>query len=227
MQVLLCLAVFTLRAQNTSISISGTVKDKASNAPIAQADVVLTGYDLKTTTDANGRFSLTGTVGTKNGRAPSLAPSFKSYAQSRGIVLDLSLKAPVSIRFYDLAGRTSASMDYNAIDAGQYLFTPDLAPGLYFCKTVIQGKASAFKYYATANPRHSNSLSKTNGTIRIKPLAKTAQGAFLIEAWKKGYTTGRTSVSGSDANLIAYLEGYDMAASGNMFDPAIDFPDRE
>lgn len=92
--LLFCLALFSLTSFSQTGSISGTVRDEA-NQPLPGASVTLKGASKSTSTDADGRYSLTGvTTGTQ-----TLVITFLGYQESvREVIVTANTQENVQLQ---------------------------------------------------------------------------------------------------------------------------------
>ena len=124
----------SLMAASTDVSLSGTVKDE-SGAAIEGVSVSLAKEpSLKTTTNAQGAFTLAGRTATLH-RAPyDIAIHNSLNVGSKSNTLRFSISADGiggSISFFNASGRSVSYLPLNDLRAGtNYILLPKLSTGL-------------------------------------------------------------------------------------------------
>jgi hypothetical protein len=185
--MLIAAAAFNASAQEVATSVSGTVKDGSTQAPVAGAFVtLLSNPSLAAMTDADGKFTieLVDPSGVRAGRA-ALRPM-----QLRGNDFSFSVSRAgerVRVSLHDLRGHEVSVLKDARLPAGDYTMSAapaSLPSGLYVLRAAIGGQSRSFKVSTMGNTR------SYFGRALATParLAKAAAGGvdWLVVA-KAGY----------------------------------------
>ena len=114
--------LFPILSKAQTVDLSGTLKDKFSSAPVAEAVVTLVGQNLKTRTDAQGRF-LIQRVPTGMAPTPPGKITFRLRTGNR-VAFRLDKPAAVSVRIQDALGSAPATSHRAFLGAGAWDFHP-------------------------------------------------------------------------------------------------------
>ncbi len=205
--------LLSITAFGQAISISGVVKNRATDAAVPGASVALEGTGLSTVTDATGAFTLTGQgTGILPGPAIALSSATGVTTDNRGIQFDLISAGPISIAFYTLGGKSVSEFKQDNLGKGQWHYSPRLAPGVYICKAKISHTLSTFKYLAL-DPQLSSSPTSRGAALiqsatfskRNRDLGKQSAVAYTLVTAKTWFDTNRTVLSSPTANNVLVL----------------------
>ncbi len=205
--------LLSITAFGQAISISGVVKNRATDAAVPGASVALEGTGLSTVTDAAGAFTLTGQgTGILPGPAIALSSASGVTTDHRGIQFDLISAGPISIAFYTLRGKTVSEIRQDNLGKGQWHYTPRLAPGVYICKAKINHTLSTFKYLAldpqlSSSPSIEGAALIQSGTFSKsnRELGKQSAVAYTLVTSKTWFDTSRTVLSSPTTNNVIVL----------------------
>ena len=129
----LCVPVLlacSLAFASTPLSVSGTVKSRRTGAAVSGASVHLVRAALSASTDADGRFSITGSLASQR-RAGVRGALLEG---SRGIAFHHDVDGPVDIRILDLSGKQQAAVHSGNLARGYWTVAPPSLPtGVYLC----------------------------------------------------------------------------------------------
>ncbi|MEN8157151.1 MAG: carboxypeptidase-like regulatory domain-containing protein [Bacteroidota bacterium] len=129
--------------------ITGKVVDQQSN-PIAGVNIILKGTSTSTSTDFNGNFSLTTTVGIKGTDAePDI------YYDGNAIYFSSQVQSPV-ISIYEINGRLVKTIAPSNLQPGSYKFypsahLPEQEFGIYIVSVNTTTRLRSFKIIANEN----------------------------------------------------------------------------
>lgn len=198
----------------TAQTVTGTVKDAATQQPIAGAMVsLLTSPEYPATTDADGKFSLD-------------VVSIASHARAkRGPVLEgtrLSFEVAaggtrVSVRLLDLQGHALRTVVEGSYAPGSYsldALPADLPAGIYLLRATVGSQARAFRLAAVGRA--------VIGPSSPKPAARLAKAATGGVDWlvvtKDGYLKNNTEIMQyADAQTVLLQAGKPAASSLGIF----------
>ncbi len=186
-----------------NINISGNVID-SGGIGIEGADVRLEKVGLSTTTDNDGRFTITGTSGINDQLNQSIPYKLSVKINNGFIFITIAEKSPVEIITYNLQGRVLSTLK-TTIEAGTNSITlPDIACGVYLY-TVKSGNDE----FVLKRP----SVASVSSSIELRPvdLNTTASSRMsnryapiddVISVMKDGYLNYRVIVTNSDTSNI-------------------------
>jgi len=176
----------------SSIKISGFVKDRYSGAPLQGAVVsVVKTAGIRDTSKIDGSYLLSGqtsAVGRANApiRTSSLATSFE---QGR-LVFSNDQAGVVKIRIHDVAGRQVFSMS-RYVDKGVFrLFPGPLPAGMLACEIRTQSMSQTFSFMSLTGNRQTASKNATASVPVGQPLEKVAEAGLALDTLrvvKAGY----------------------------------------
>jgi hypothetical protein len=132
----------------SQVSISGTVLDSRTKAPVAGANVKLIGLNFLTVTDADGLFSLSGTsLLNPNTRHQTGAP----VIDKKSLLYKHNADGTALIRILDLSGRQRALVFNGELAKGYWRITPPLlSAGIYLFSFETTNGIHAIRYLAQA-----------------------------------------------------------------------------
>jgi uncharacterized protein (TIGR02145 family) len=170
------------------ITISGKVTDTGTT-PLPNAAVKLEKYGLTATSDINGNFTLTGTVGI-NSNLKQLQPHNLSATIHNGIVcLTVHEKTSVEIITYTVQGK-AVSFVQKIVDAGTHSISlPHKGTGVY----VYMIKAGKSELFIKSHSSSTVSAKRPGGHALIDD---------VIAVTKDGYLNYRVIVTNSDTSNI-------------------------
>ena len=178
--LLLCGALAFAEGQ---LDVSGTVKSAAAAQPLSGAVVHLAKLGTSATTDAQGRFALSG---------PTSVKSSARAARPEGIAFRQLADGPVRIRVANLAGAIEAEVFSGNLAAGAWTVQPPaLSAGIHLC--VFETPSGRRTERFAAKP------SKAVGAIGVRPdLAYASRAAAdpvdTLVVSKTGYRTARVAL---------------------------------
>lgn len=170
----------------TPVGLSGVVKSARTAAPLSGAMVQLRSLDIRSTTDAEGRFSLA---------ASSVVERSKEGRISSGpgaLVFQQAGDGPALIRILDLQGTQKTIVHSGSLARGTWSVSiPPLPAGVYFCTFETPSRREAVRFLAP--PPAPGPIA---GTLR--PSAPTdaagrshAAAVDTLVVTKNGYRTAR------------------------------------
>lgn len=187
--VAFCCAVSFASPALAQVNLSGLVKDKATALPITGATVQIATLQLSTTTDANGRFTLTGTSSLQASLSPISAPltsaSRLAFAQVEA--------GPAQVRIFNLAGVEQALVFSGILPRGIWeVKPPHLAPGLYLCTFEVSGSRRFSRFLVSSQPsdRVTGLIPSSKASSDFTAMAKTAtksQTLDTLSVTRQGY----------------------------------------
>lgn len=194
--------LIALAATVCAAQVSGVVTDSKTGSPIAGAAVVLKVAGSSTTTDAQGRFSLSGPTGVRRGErlrgGESVADRIRFHQ---------SIPGRTDVRILDLAGVQRAVVHAGDLPHGDWIVVPPALPqGIYTC--VIEGPSGfrSVRFLASSAQRAGETLALRPDTEA--PAARSAAPAVdTLIASKAGYRDVRRAVdSYQQTGLAVQLE---------------------
>lgn len=198
---------WTFYTSGQEVNLSGVVKNKTSGTAISGARVALEGSFLSAVTDNNGAFALTGNV-TKILGPSTTFPMPRVYANSSGIVLDLPANAAIQIAIFTLSGRCLASFQRHATSAGQWLYVPEAALGVYVCRASINGTVFFCKYHKISDKgKHSPFDRIRSHEDGLAPMAKASNAGYTLAVYKPLFVSAQLQVpTANEQGLTLFLD---------------------
>ncbi|GEM_PF-1961831 len=201
-------------------TMSGTVKDKATQAPIAGAMItLLSNPNMAATTDANGAFTMelidpTG-VRTGHGSAQSMRLSGTELTFSTG-----KAGAYARITLHDLRGHQVAVLKDAKLPEGDYTLSAapaNLTAGVYLVRAMVGNQVRSFRM-STLGGGDTRSFF-TRASVSAARLAKTAAGGVdWLVVTKAGYLKHDHEVMAyTDAQAVVLEESKPATANLAIF----------
>ncbi len=203
-----------------SVSISGKVSNSGGQG-IEGAVVKLFAQSMACTTNADGSYTLSGSTGIK---PFSLSQKFSSIAYKNGsFIFKSSSFGPLSVRLYDLSGRTVARVFSGSINAGTTAIPFSLDR---VCKSVlILRVAMAGNEFAyTLVPSNAKTFEISSIPSSQAGLQKTLATVDWLQASKSGYAAGIqqiTSYSGVINFTLSAPTAPNFGPNVKIFDPTM------
>lgn len=203
---------------NSTISLSGTVKDGGGTALSGALVVLASDTALKDTTDAKGEFAIGSSTGiawkSTQGRA---ARGFNI----KGNQLQFATFSAVgfsNVTIFSGSGKQIAQITSKATDEGiQSALLPDLAPGFYVVKISIGKVTETVQLLSTGKELFLSAPENLTGSISTSPIKASAGIIDTLIITKSGYTTAKKQISTYVQSGIAIVleQGamYDYAAT--------------
>ena len=183
----------SLIAASTDVSLSGTVKDESGAAIEGVSLSLAKEPSLKTTTNAQGAFTLAGRTATLH-RAPyDIAIQNSLNVGSKSNTLRFSISADGiggSISFFNASGRSVSYLPLNDLRAGtNYILLPKLSTGFYLARITVDNRTSTCI------------------------LVSTSSGVYISERVPSGFSPSlsksTTGEPGAVDTIIAKKEGFE------------------
>lgn len=202
-------AAFAVMAQNP-IALSGTVQDSKTKAPLSGAAVKLQKLGLTATSDAEGKFTFTGTAlvpqgDFRNGKIPMVT--------MKSLFFNHDAAGDVRVRIFDCSGKAHAEMFSERLESGLWQVAPPaLVPGVYLCTFETRNSYHAVKFLAGTGDgsMHGGSLqmhpvkSDAGSSVLAKQLA-VADAVDTLVVTKSGYRENRSPLASLQKSGIAIL----------------------
>jgi hypothetical protein len=184
------LIITNLFSQQVNVNLSGTVRDQ-NKQPLSGVQVRLSALNLSTTTDANGKYSITTssiTIGL-NGKLTAKATPILDNG-----LLKFRIESPkekVHIAIYDLLGKNVATIVNSELLKGDYNINPyvsNLNSQVYFIKVKIGNDNYIITMPVTSKKNlNANSILRRDFS-KQELLAKIAAAADTLKLVKTGYS---------------------------------------
>lgn len=210
-QAFLILAVLcSLVGAQTSISVSGTVRDRYSDAPIQGAFVSLVLSKLQDTSDAQGNFLLTNKPAAVRVSQTKHSTWLSKPTMSQGsLVFSNDEAGVVSIRICNLAGKQLFSLREHA-DKGVFRLSPGPLPaGVLVCEIRTPSLTEIFSFPSLKESGQMLTSAASVKTTPGQPLAKVAEAALMLDTLritKAGYSTANCLMTSlMQDSLTVYL----------------------
>jgi hypothetical protein len=193
------------------VNISGIVQSSRTKAAVAGATVKLKGAALTATTDADGKFTLSGTSVALRSGSPGKTVNFTGS----GLLFRHETEGPALIRIFDLNGGLKDVVFSGNLRGGSWrVEPPQLSPGIYLCKFDTPEFHRAVRFIAPAGIGGS-----TAGTMRnvvdgseanVSLTAKQAASPKPVDSLlvtKSGYRSAQVPVTSyQQTNLTIQLD---------------------
>jgi hypothetical protein len=201
----LCLFAVTVFSANTqTINLQGVVSNSGGK-PISNAIVSLVRQKMKDTTDADGKFSFSGTT---VANLPAIVPqSTNIFLRNKSLQFDLSTQAPLKIEIFDLKGNLlQQEMNANA-PAGVYNF--EISKNCQAAKVLIVkasiGKSEvSFRYMALKDGLYASTPLASSAIFSSAGLVAAAAVVDTIKVTATGYqpkAVAITSLNNQQQNI--------------------------
>jgi glucosylceramidase len=184
----------------SALSISGTVRDKTTAAPVQGAIVSLADTGLTCITDQNGMYAFgdASAVSPVVSAGPSAA---RPHFAGNRLVLDIgSDPAPVRVDLYTLSGRHLLCLLDRQLTKGVHRldpFGPEAAAQTYLVKVQIGSNLTVLKASIVAGRAIVADVRPFSGGASATALSKTAAFPDSLLAWAVGYEVSRVNVASS------------------------------
>ncbi|NLE02356.1 MAG: T9SS type A sorting domain-containing protein, partial [Fibrobacter sp.] len=185
-----------------TINISGVVKDKSGNE-LQGANVRLGITDLKTTTGADGSFTLSSSTS-----AVKYPLKKKSNAETPFLVLNngrfsfsTSEISNFTLRIYNITGQLLRSQTSILMPGAHSIPLPNRAHGIYLCQITLNGRSFVFKNISTVFSRENLPTAITSEySIKKASEAEPFEDALLVSM--DGYYLSRLVITNPDTTDI-------------------------
>ena len=175
----------------SQISITGTVKDSATQAGIQGAVVSLAATGLTTVTDNNGKYSFGTSVSTAHLQSPDQAIPAPVISNNRLIFRVAEKASFVRIDLYTLSGRLVRTLLDKELTQGNYrlnLMTGPVASQPYLLKIRLEKNSTVLRLPLLDRTAHSaGTATKIELADMLFSTAKLSAAADTIMAWAVGY----------------------------------------
>lgn len=197
--VRVCMAVSIAGAfgfAQAQVGLSGTVTSNKSGAALEGAVVKLLALGLSDTTDAQGRFSLTGPSGVLR---PGGREAMDGWAGPRSLQFRQDIEGWADIRVYDLSGTVRATLFSGVLPGGEWsVALPNLPSGLYVCAFDGPGTHKRVRFLSTP----AGGVAASSATMKFKGAApgsvaprSAAAPLDTLVVTKSGYIQARLPLS--------------------------------
>jgi len=188
-------------AAQSQVQISGTVQDSRTKAPLSGAKVKLLSLNINTVSDADGKFTLSGTSllnerAGRSGRAPVVG--------SNSLLFSHEIDGAADVRIFDCSGKLQTVLFSGVLTKGYWHITPPrLAPGMYLCTFDSPIAHDAVRFLVTSQHTGTSSGTMRNITAasQAAPAGASKQKAAIaapvdsIVVEKSGYRASRIPVA--------------------------------
>lgn len=165
------------------LSVSGTVKSRRTGSPVSGAAVRLVRTALSANTDADGRFSITGTLAAQR-HVNSLGAFLDG---SKGIAFHHDANGPVDIRIIDLSGKRRAVVHSGNLASGYWTVVPPSLPtGVYLCAFDGPTRHASVPFLASGAPKDGKS-GLVPGDAAVAATRAAAEPVDSLRVTKDGY----------------------------------------
>ena len=195
MRIKVCMVLFASLSLNVFSAATGTlkgsVKDFASNKPIANAVVQLVQKGLIDTTDVNGNFAFTSFTVPALPRSVSIASLAQPrYIAGRGVVFVNKQAGYVQADVFNCAGKKVMGLVGSVLDQGIWSIPlKNLAQGIYLCKLSSSEGTTAFRFLLQGNAIQSAAPIKIGDAFGGFLSKEKAVGVDSLTVSKAGYYT--------------------------------------
>lgn len=192
-----------LQLQAQTINLSGKVTGVGGKA-VHGAIVTLKSNNLIDTTDADGNYTLSGTL-TSVKSAISKSGCEAIYLKNNVVAVKLSQPAPVTIRLFNMQGKQLNNFTANHTLAGDYHFSLNdlsLAENMMIVHVSTGRLTASFRYVPNLNSTASHLTSSAGGF----KLAKSLQENETLETTALGYKTKSTPITSFAGTVDITLE---------------------
>ncbi len=205
-RVLFCMGLFlVLSAQAQTINLRGIVSNKAGK-PVANAVVSLVRQGLKSTTGADGAYSISKATSIQSYFLP---PANDNVALENGLLkISLAGEGVVNVRIFDIKGTLLCSEMKQKASPGNYnlnLEKYSVASNLLVVQASINDREVSFRYIPNSNAKSMIKTSGTSNPVNTK-LSRISVVNDSLKVTATGYSTYALSIQNYDTTINIVLD---------------------
>jgi hypothetical protein len=209
-RILLSAIVAVATAASGQVDISGNVQESKNKTPVAGANIKVLGLNLTAITDAEGKFTITGTsvlhpeIGA-HGRVP--------VVDEYTLVFPQETDGEVLIRIVDCRGRLQTVLHSGFLANGLWrVHPPRQLPGMYLCVFDAPDQQYAVRFLVSTNGSGRNAGSMElleegtdHGNITAARCAAVPDPVDTLLVEKNGFRSARLPLTGYQTSSISIL----------------------